>query len=473
MERITSADIAQLNAAGIKPRWYLLGAVLLILGIPFHQPLLVVVGLLCLLVVGITDLWARYCLYDVEYKRQVSEQRVLFGEKITLAISVENAKLLPLPWLECDDTVSPSLKLPGQTLYRDTASGQLLLECLFSPGWYDRVTRRYTIECRQRGVHALGPTHLKSGDIFGFVKREMTILNRQYILVYPLIAPITSFGLPARHPFGDRRAPRRLLEDPSRIVGVRDYVYGDSLRRVHWKATARTMTMQSKIYEATTTYTLNIFLNMSARLDNHYGIHPELQELAISAAASVTNWAVDEGYAVGLYSNSIMYIPDEDSTKSKTETSQTQEADERQQKVQEVQEVQAMLQRRRVHIPAASNAEQKTRILEALARLQSYFGSNIEDIIQHERTHLATGSTIVLITNSIGETMIEPLHRLRQSGHPVTILFVGDTLSPVRLSGITVYHIGGEETWKTMSATKNIISDEAGQAQIVSPGFAL
>ncbi len=241
MERITAADIAQLNAVGIKPRWYLLGAVLLILGIPFHQPLLVVVGLLCLLVVGITDLWARYCLYDVEYKRQVSEQRVLFGEKITLTISVENAKLLPLPWLECDDTISPALKLPGQTLHRDIASGQLLLECLFSPGWYDRITRRYTIECRERGVHVLGPTRLHSGDIFGFVKREMTILNRQYILVYPLIAPITSFGLPARHPFGDRRAPRRLLEDPSRIVGVRDYVYGDSLRRVHWKATARAL----------------------------------------------------------------------------------------------------------------------------------------------------------------------------------------------------------------------------------------
>lgn len=467
MERITAADIAQLNAAGIKPRWYLLGSALLILGIPFHQPLLVVVGLLGLLVVGVTDIWARYCLRDVEYKRQMSEQRVLFGEQVTLSISVENAKLLPLPWLECDDAISPALKLPGQTLHRDVASGQLLLECMFSPGWYDRVTRRYTVECRQRGVHTIGPTRLHSGDIFGFVTRQMTIPNRQYILVYPLVVPITSFGLPARHPFGDRRAPRRLIEDPSRIIGVRDYVYGDSLRRVHWKATARAMTLQSKVYEATTTYTLNIFLNMSARLDNHYGIHPELQELAICATASVTSWAVDEGYAVGLYSNSIMYIPDENSSRSTSETFQAQEASERQQ------EVQAMLQRRRVHIPAASNIEQKTRILEALARLQSYFGSNIEDIIQHERTHLAVGSTIVLITNSIGETMIEPLHRLRRSGHPVTILFIGDTPSPVRLSGITVYHIGGEETWKAMSAQQNVTVDNSAQAQSSPVGFAL
>lgn len=467
MERITSADDAQLETVGVKPRWYLLGAALLMLGIPFHQPLLIVVGLLCLLVVGITDIWSRYCLRDVKYKRQVSEQRVLFGEEITLAISVENAKLLPLPWLECDDIVSPALKLAGQTLHRDIASGQLLLECLFSPGWYDRVTRRYTIKCRQRGVHVLGPTHLHSGDIFGFVQRDMTVPNQQYILVYPLVAPITSFGLPARHPFGDRRAPRRLLEDPLRIVGVRDYVYGDSLRRVHWKATARAMTLQSKVYEATTTYTLSIFLNMSARLDSHYGIHPELQELAISATASVASWAIDEGYAVGLYSNSIMYIPDENSARGKAGAAQAQESNAREQ------EVQAMLQRRRVHIPAASNAEQKTHILEALARLQSYFGSNIEDIIQKERTRLPAGSTIVLVTPSIGEAMIESLHRLRQNGHPVTILFVGDTMSPVRLSGITVYHIGGEERWKAMSAEQNGSKHEPGSTQTVPAGFAL
>src|SRR5205807_299467 len=107
-----------------------------------------------------------------------------------------------------------------------------------------------------------------------------------------------------------RRAPRRLLEDPSRVIGVRDYAYGDDMRRVHWKATARTMQLQSKVYEATTTYTLVMFLNIATQLDAYFGIHPELQELAICAAASITDWALNTGYAVGLYANSIMYMPE-------------------------------------------------------------------------------------------------------------------------------------------------------------------
>src|SRR5205823_4807154 len=137
----------------------------------------------------------------------------------------------------------------------------------------------------------------------------------------------------------------------SRVIGVRDYAYGDSLSRVHWKATARTMQLQSKVYEATTTHTLVIFLNVIARLDAYYGIHPELQELAICAAASVTNWAIDSDYAVGLYANTIMFMPDE-------MPSLSLEQDPTERPNVEV-AVSAQLERRRIHLPASSSQEQR------------------------------------------------------------------------------------------------------------------
>lgn len=440
MERVISRDDTSISDENIQRRWYLPGVVALIVGVLFHLPLLVVIGILLLLVVALTDLWARYCLRDVRYKRECSERRVLFGEEVSFSIVVENAKLLPLPWLEVDEILSSALHVQGQRVRHDMTTGQTLLECLFSTGAYERVTRRYTLQCRQRGVHALGPTRLRSGDIFGFITREMTFTKQQYILVYPLVVPLTRFGLPARHPFGDKRAPRRLLEDPSRVIGVRDYAYGDSLRRVHWKATARTMTLQSKIYEATTTYTLVLFLNMTSRIDAHYGVHPEIQELSVCAAASVANWAIDEGYAVGLYANSIMHMPDEE--RERSEESVDDEA--------HVQEVQAMLKRRRVHIPVSSHQEQRQRIMEVLARVQPYFGSNIEDLLVSEQTHLPAGSTVVVISSSISELLIDTMSRLHQHGHSVTLLFVGDSAIPTRLAGITVHRLGGEDTWQQL-----------------------
>ncbi|GHO92922.1 hypothetical protein KSF_029700 [Reticulibacter mediterranei] len=437
-------------------RWYLAGVLVVLMGILLHQPLLVILGLLVLLVLGTTDLWARYCLHNLTYQRQFSLQRALFGEEVTLSLTVENAKALPLPWLEVEDTVPRLLSIEDQELRFATQSNAAILECLFSPGWYERVTRRYTVRCMTRGVHTFGPTTLRSGDVFGFISQEVSLDNYQFVLVYPLIVPLTRFGLPARHPFGDRRVPRRLLEDPSRVIGIRGYQYGDELRRIHWKATARTLQLQSKVYETTTTYTLAIFLNLEFRPDVHYGIHPELQELSIAVAASVTDWACENGYAAGLYANTMMFMPDEQISAASLGTGDIHEA------------VAEQLRRRRIRLPISSNVEQRQRIMEALARVQGYFGSNIEDLIQSERHRLPAGTTIVLITSALSEHLVDQLVYLRQSGHSVAILFVGDTPPPFKLGGLSIYYIGGEAIWKEfVAAHKRRVEGAASELEAV------
>jgi uncharacterized protein (DUF58 family) len=446
-------------------RWYLLGAALLLLGIILHLPLLVVVSILMLVVIGMTDIWSRYCFEDLHYKRQLSEKRVLFGEEVILSLTIENAKLLPLPWLELEEHIPRMLKIKGQQLQASTTSNSTVLECLFSPGWYERVTRHYTVQCQQRGVHAFGPTTLRSGDVFGFNSCEMSLDNYQYVLVYPLVVPLTRFGLPARHPFGDRRAPRRLLEDPSRVIGVRDYTYGDNLRRVDWKATARTLQLQSKVYDATTTYTLMLFLNTEARPDIHYSIHPELQELAICAAASVADWAIDNDYAVGLYSNTIMFMPDEDGSIGHRGSADGEK---------DLETLLAgQLRRRRIRVPAARSEEQRKHILEVLARIQSYFGTSIEQVMQAELAHLPAGATVVVITSTMSEQMIDKLVRARQGGHAVAVLFVGDGPAPQKLAGVSIYHLGGETTWNALvAASREAATTDEGTFPIV-PGLRL
>lgn len=429
--------------------WYILGIIIILASLPFHQALLSVIGLLIILVVGVTDIWEKYCLRNLRYARSFSERRALFGERVTLSLSVENAKLLPLPWIEARDAVPRALPIAEQQVSINVFGDTFYLDNMFSTRWYERVTRRYTVLCNARGVHKFGPTTLRSGDVFGFLTRDETLNNLQYLLVYPLIVPLTRFSLPARHPFGDRRAPRRLIEDPSRIIGVRDYVYGDSLRRVHWKATARTMQLQSKVYEATTTYTLITFLNVAPHFDAHYGLQSELQELAICAAASVADWAFNEGYAVGLYANTLMFMPEtgmKPPGEQEGEIPQTPAAT----------DVAEQRKARRIHLPPATSEAQRTRIMETLARIQPYHGSNIEDVIQTERSRLPAGATVVVVTSTVSERLLDTLARVRQSGHAVTILFTGDEPPPTKFAGVTVYHLGGTEMWQRLEKAYSI-----------------
>ena len=318
-----------------------------------------------------------------------------------------------------------------------------------------------------------GPTVLRSGDVFGFLNRQQSLSNRQYLLVYPLVVPIARFGLPSHHPFGDHRAPRRMLEDPSRVIGVRDYMYEDDLRRVNWKATARMMQLQSKVYQATTTYTLVLFLNIVSQLDAWYGIRPELQELAICATASVADWAINQGYAVGLYANTIMYMPEMGMSVSTGQppsslnemgglsSTSTLNIDKKEIDHQREVMLAEQLNRRRIHLPPASNEEQRKRIMEVLARIQGYFGSSIEELIQVERTRLPAGATVVVVTSTISDPLLDTLSRVKRSGHAVTILHVGDSPLSMMLGGVTVYHIGGEETWKDLLANHSQVENDS------------
>ena len=45
-------------------------------------------------------------------------------------------------------------------------------------------------------------------------------------------------------------------------AGVREYRFGDSLKRIHWKSTARLGRLQTKVYEPTTTVDISLCLDV-------------------------------------------------------------------------------------------------------------------------------------------------------------------------------------------------------------------
>ena len=82
-----------------------------------------------------------------------------------------------------------------------------------------------------------------------------------FVLVYPEVIPLEGFDIASRRPIGEVRMSHRLFEDPTRIAGVRGYQSGDPLNRIHWRATARTGALHSKIYEPSTVAGATILLD--------------------------------------------------------------------------------------------------------------------------------------------------------------------------------------------------------------------
>ena len=110
----------------------------------------------------------------------------------------------------------------------------------------------YKVECLQRGYYQIGPLVLESGDLFGLHRRFRVDTEPHFLWSIRRSSPLEGYELASRRPIGEVLLTHRLYEDPTRIAGVRPYEAGDPLNRVHWRATARTGTLHSKVHEPST-----------------------------------------------------------------------------------------------------------------------------------------------------------------------------------------------------------------------------
>src|SRR5690606_35165350 len=110
-------------------------------------------------------------------------------------------------------------------------------------------------------------------------------------------------GLDSARPFGEQRGGNRIFEDPSRVVGVRDYIAGDPLKRIDWNATARVGRLQSRLYEPSRTQAVVVALNIPTFARTWQGSDPVLLERGISVAASLARAAFEDGHALGMLAN--------------------------------------------------------------------------------------------------------------------------------------------------------------------------
>ncbi len=371
----------------VSQAWGYAAGAMIIIGAIFASKPVFGLGVLLGATVGLAWAWSHWCLRSLTVERRFSQLRAFWGEEVEMMHVFTNAKPLPVPWLGVDDELPSIIEVTsGPVAYSDKHRVRKITTAL-SIGWYERVTRRYTLKCTARGEQEFGPMEIQSGDIFGLFRRSETIKTPQTLLVYPRYVSVERLGIPARQPFGDFKAIQLLATDPLRLRAVREYAQGDSPRYVHWKATARRGTLQTKLFEPAATPQLFIFCNQDTFTRIREGLDLETLELTITVAASLANHALDEGYMVGLQVNSFAASSD-----------------------------------RQVKVLPSRDPGQFTRILESLARIKGWSGLLMEELIRAERHAIPRGATIVVVTGVLSEDLLDTLLALRRAGHPVTLV---------------------------------------------------
>ncbi len=325
-------------------------------------------------------LWTWRIAGDVRFRRRFQE-RALLGDEVVVTLEIENGGWLPIPWLLVSDRLPTALASPP--FFRRLVSLQ--------PRQTHRFT--YTLHCRQRGWYEIGPLSASLGDVFGLSVRQQDYSAEEHVTVYPRILPLDELGLPSKSPFGHLRSRQPLYEDPARIIGVRPYQSGDSLRRINWKASASAGSLQVRKLEPAMTLETVILLDVNLsefeRLDAYAAA-----EMGIVVAASLANHLASLRQEVGLLTNG------------------TDPA-----------EPGADPNRLAGYLPRKGRGH-LTAVLELLGRLNLAQDRAFWPLVQAELQRLPWGATLVFVVPRETPELLETLLQLKRSGFNVVVVYV-------------------------------------------------
>ena len=169
-----------------------------------------------------------------------------------------------------------------------------------APG--QEVKHRYSISPRLRGVYQIGPLTAEFSDPMGLARRQQVLVKATEIIVHPSVEEVLDRPLTRAFEDPPLRPPRsRAWPEGFEFYGMRDYVPGDDMRRVVWRAYARTDKMLVREFEQ------GISDRIAVVVDTDQGWHSpgnpsETFETAVRVAASVGVRHIKDGFSVRLES---------------------------------------------------------------------------------------------------------------------------------------------------------------------------
>ena len=290
------------------------------------------------------------------------------GEQIDKRISIRNLSVIPKTLILATDIT---------TIPEYTSSFALGLTAKGYRSW------RSTDYARQRGVFEMGPIEISTTDLLGIYKASTRHGEIDKIMVYPKIHDLRNLHIGTSQITNEGTSRKKSNILSPHASSVREYAYGDSLSRVHWKTTARANRLMSKEFDVGSSNEVVILNDLDksvqcGRLDD------STDELSISVTASLTKSYTDSHTPVGFLSHG----------------------------------------NDRYYITPGIGSSHFDRTMQTLAVAKPGNGKKLQQVIAEERNIWFNNSSIIIITPSSETEWVTALSELSQFNTSITVIMV-------------------------------------------------
>ncbi len=214
---------------------------------------------------------------DLTVGRVANPTRLRVGTPARIDLSLYNQGKRKTPVLQVQDNVQNS-------------TGASLLLAPITPN--DEARIAYRLPTRRRGELTVGPLDLTLGDPLGLTSSTVRASDHVGLLVHPTLVDLGVLNATAGHdPTAEQQQTRALATGGDEFFALRPYVVGDELRRVNWRASARTGDLVVRQEERPRTGRVTVVLDRRREVYDDEGF-----ERAVSAALSVLHagWRGDD-----------------------------------------------------------------------------------------------------------------------------------------------------------------------------------
>ncbi|HEY9060460.1 MAG TPA: DUF58 domain-containing protein [Pseudobacteroides sp.] len=325
----------------------------------------------------ISFLYTIVILIRFKYTESLDKNFITKGDIVNYNLSIHNEDFFLYPYMRinfCGD----------DSIFKDQFRSKNLSLLPFKDKKYT-----FELECKYRGNYGIGIKSVQIEDFFGLFRLTYKNAVAKHITVYPRIVFLERFNLKTNYICETNSTLNNRFEDMTTVSDIRKYAYGDSLKKIHWKLTAKTRDMMVKNFQSTTQTSSVIFLDLLKSPYSHE-VNTIIEDKVLESCISVIYYCLNNWVPINL-----VYFKSEIINRT------------------------------------ASSPLDFNEIYDTLTTISFIEKIGLKDLMKVHLMDNITNSNLVLCTSNMSYELYNEIYNANYSGYDLSIIYI----SPSELTG--------------------------------------
>ena len=245
---------------------------------------------------------------------------------------------------------------------------------------FEEIEVRSSLAAKHRGLYRVGAKHVEVWDFLGLFSFSAAVPEQLEVCIYPRVHQIVEMPLNPVFMLKEQARKDVLDEDYSSVLDVRRYEHGDSMRKIHWKLSARKNELLTKNFHNSTMNNTCLFMNTVFGSKRRESL--DLADAVAEAAVSVSRFCIENQMPVNFnyYSNN------------------------------------------EICMAAANNTAEFDHIRYVCASVQFVENINFAEIVEFGINSQTEKTNLILFTANCSPRLLQTVKNAQQSGHRVVLV---------------------------------------------------